>query len=340
MTTVDIRDVAREAGVSLGTVSNVLNRPHLVAATTRERVEEVIKRTGFIRNASARQLREGQTRTLGLVVHDVTNPFFTAVASAAADAANDRGYLVYLCNSGGSAGKEADFLRGLVEQQVRGVLLTPLASDSPAMQVVRARRTPMVLVDHPTEQDDQCSVAVDDVHGAELAVRHLIDQGHRDLAFVSGPWSIRQCTDRRAGVRRAMRRAKLGIKEHLREIVVPGLNAGGGAEAGEKLLAEGTLPSAIFCANDLLALGVMRVLLRAGVRVPDDVAIVGYDDIEFAAASTVPLSSIRQPVGRLAHLATELLLDECENPTNHVHQQVLLEPELVVRESSAAPGKV
>ncbi|WP_279582378.1 LacI family DNA-binding transcriptional regulator [Fodinicola feengrottensis] len=202
----DIRDVARVAGVSIGTVSNVLNRPHMVADTTRERVEEVIARTGFVRNASARHLRQGRTRTIGLVVQDVMNPFFTEVARAAEDAATDSGYLLYLCNSAGSPEKEAAYLRALVEQQVSGVLLTPLQEIPAVMNTLRARGTPVVLVDRASEQPDQCSTAVDDVHGGDLAASHLLSIGRRRIAFISSTWSIRQCADRRAGVRRALRR--------------------------------------------------------------------------------------------------------------------------------------
>jgi LacI family transcriptional regulator len=332
----DIRDVARLAGVSIGTVSNVLNRPHLVADTTRARVEQVIARAGFVRNASARHLRQGRTRTIGLVVQDVTNPFFTEVARAAEDAAADSGYLLYLCNSAGSADKEAAYLRALVEQQVSGVLLTPLWEIPAVVDTLRSRGTPVVLVDRASERPDQCSTAVDDVHGGDLAASHLIAIGRRRLAFLSSTLTIRQCADRRAGVRRALRRARLSVREHLRELVVPEMmTPAAGEQAAEQLIREG-LPDGIFCANDVLALGVLRGLLRRGVKVPQDVALIGYDDIEFAAASPVALSSIRQPTAAVSRRAGELLLEECDQPAEHRHQQLVFKPELVVRESTGS----
>ncbi|MCO6009837.1 substrate-binding domain-containing protein [Actinoallomurus purpureus] len=329
--TVGIKEVARRAGVSPGTVSNVLNRPERVAAATRARVEEAIREMGFVRNGSAATLRAGQSRAIGLVVLDVGNPFFVAVARGVEDVVSDRDHAVILCNSGESPEREARNLRVLAEQRVRGLLITPTDEDLSRLDLLRERGVAVVLVDH-FATGDVCSVAVDDVAGGNLAVAHLLDRGARRLAYVTGPLAIRQCADRRKGARRALRAAGLPARA-LEDIVVPEMNANGGGLAAEKLLA-GDLPDAIFCANDLLALGVLRALSQAGVRVPDDVALIGYDDIEFSSAAAVPLSSIRQPTYQLGKIATELLLDECDDPGGHAHQQIMFQPELVVRESS------
>jgi DNA-binding LacI/PurR family transcriptional regulator len=332
MVTVGIKEVARRAGVSPGTVSNVLNRPERVAAGTRSRVERAIRELGFVRNGSASTLRAGQSRVIGLVVLDVGNPFFVEVARGVEDVVSDRDHSVILCNSGESPDKEARNLRVLAEQRVRGVLITPAGEDDSGLRLLRDRGVAVVFVDH-SATGEVCSVAVDDVAGGDLAVRHLIDGGARRLAFVSGRQAIRQCTDRRRGALRAMEAAGLPAGD-LAEIEVPEMNAHGGRLAAETLLSEG-LPDAVFCANDLLALGVLRVLLQAGVRVPGDVALIGYDDIEFSSAAAVPLSSIRQPTYQLGKIATELLLDECDDPGGHAHQQIMFQPELVVRESTS-----
>jgi LacI family transcriptional regulator len=329
--TVGIREVAKRAGVSPGTVSNVLNRPERVAATTRARVEQAIRELGFVRNGSAATLRAGQSRAIGLVVLDVGNPFFVEVARGVEDVVSDRDHAVILCNSGESPGREARNLRVLAEQRVRGVLITPADEDLSRLERLRERGVAVVLVDHPAT-GDLCSVSVDDVAGGNLAVAHLLDRGAERLAYVTGPLAIRQCADRRKGGRRALRAAGSPARA-LEDVVVPEMNANGGGLAAEKLLA-GDLPDAIFCANDLLALGVLRALSQAGVRVPDDVALIGYDDIEFSSAAAVPLSSIRQPTYQLGKLATELLLEECDDPGGHAHQQIMFQPELVVRESS------
>jgi LacI family transcriptional regulator len=331
MVTVGIKEVARRAGVSPGTVSNVLNRPERVAAETRSRVERAISELGFVRNGSASTLRAGQSRAIGLVVLDVGNPFFVEVARGVEDVVSDRDHAVILCNSGESPQKEERNLRVLAEQQVRGVLITPALDDASSLLRLRDRGVAVVFVDHHAS-GDVCSVAVDDVAGGALATGHLIERGARRIAFVSGPVAIRQCSDRRHGAVRAMEEAGLPAGD-LREVLVPEMNAHGGRLAAERLLDDG-LPDAIFCANDLLALGVLRVLLQAGVRVPEDVAIIGYDDIEFTSAAAVPLSSIRQPTYQLGKIATELLLEECDDPEGHAHQQIMFQPELVVRESS------
>ncbi|MEV5751529.1 substrate-binding domain-containing protein [Actinoallomurus sp. NPDC052308] len=331
MVTVGIKEVARRAGVSPGTVSNVLNRPERVAATTRARVQQAIRELGFVRNGSAATLRAGQSRAIGLVVLDVGNPFFVEVARGVEDVVSDRDHAVILCNSGESPGREARNLRVLAEQRVRGVLITPADEDLSLLEDLRERGVAVVLVDHPAT-GDVCSVSVDDVAGGDLAVTHLLDRGAERLAYVTGPLGIRQCTERRKGARRALRTAGRPARA-LEDVVVPEMNASGGALAAEKLLSGG-LPDAIFCANDLLALGVLRALSQAGVRVPDDVALIGYDDIEFSSAAAVPLSSIRQPTYQLGKIATELLLEECDDPRGHAHQQIMFQPELVVRESS------
>jgi LacI family transcriptional regulator len=329
---VGIREVARAAGVSPGTVSNVLNRPERVAAATRRRVEHAISELGFVRNGSASTLRAGHSSSIGLMVLDLANPFFTDVARGVEDVASDRGYAVVLSSSGESAERERRNLLVLAEQRVRGVLITPVDDDSDALARIRERGTAVVLLDHPTPGASQCSVAVDDVAGGEMAAGHLLDRGAERITYISGPTTLRQCTDRRRGALRALR-ARGFPREALTEVVVPAMNARAGQEAGRSLLEDG-LPEAIFCANDLLALGVLRELLQAGVKVPADVALIGYDDIEFSAAAAVPLSSVRQPTYRLGRIATDLLLEECDDPEGHAHQQIMFQPELVVREST------
>lgn len=334
--TTSIKEVARHAGVSVGTVSNVLNRPDRVAEATRNRVLDAIEHLGFVRNDSARALRAGRTNALGLIVLDVANPFFTEVARGVEDVSSHAGSVVILCNSDDSVTKQETYLQVLQEQRVRGVLVTPAHESALPIDALRGRGMAVVLLDRTGERPDLCSVAVDDVAGGRLATDHLIAAGHETFAFVSGPLTIRQCDDRRSGMRRALRAAGLRVGTSARDVLVPAMNARSGAEAARRLLAGGTdnLPRAVLCANDLLAMGFMREMLRAGVRIPEDIALVGYDDIEFAAASAVPITSVRQPTYQLGQTAAELLLDECENPDVHAHQQVTFQPELVVRESS------
>jgi DNA-binding LacI/PurR family transcriptional regulator len=328
-----IKDVAAEAGVSVGTVSNVLNRPDIVAAATRDRVLAAIARLGFVRNESARQLRAGRSRSIGLVVLDVANPFFTDVARGAEAVADARDTLVLLCNTGEQPQRELRHLEMLEQQRVLGVLITPVDTKSPRIDAMISRGMPVVLVDRRANRRSCCSVSVDDVLGGRLAAAHLFAHGHRRIAFVGGPLSIQQVRERRRGTEKALGDAA----GDLTVLETATLSASAGRQAAEQLAAlpASRRPTGVFCANDLIALGLLQELTRCGLRVPDDVAVVGYDDIDNAAAAVVPLSSVRQPRELLGRTAAELLFQEIEEGTGHRHRQVVFEPELVVRESSA-----
>jgi LacI family transcriptional regulator len=330
-----IRDVAAEAGVSVGTVSNVLNRPELVAPATRVRVEEAIAALGFVRNESARQLRAGRSRTIGLVVLDVSNPFFTDVARGVEDAAAAAGLAVILCNSDQRVERERRYLELLEEHRVQGILITPVGTANEQLRLLRRRGTPVVLLDRGAPARNQCSTSVDDVYGGELATAHLVEQGHERIAFVGGPFGIKQVQDRHDGARRVVQRA--GLPESALVVVeTPALNFRSGRAAGAQIaeMPARERPTAAFCANDVLALGLLQEMTARQLRVPGDLALVGYDDIDFAAGAAVPLSSVRQPREQLGRAAAELLIEETAGDGRHSHRQLVFDPELVVRESS------
>ncbi|MCX5230154.1 LacI family DNA-binding transcriptional regulator [Streptomyces sp. NBC_00233] len=334
---VGIKDVAREAGVSVGTVSNVINQPDRVSPATLEHVRRVIARLGYVRSESARQLRAGRSRIMALLVLDMGNPFFVDIARGAERTARAAGLGVMVCNSDQNARDEADYLSLFAEQRVRGVLITPADPSGANLREFRRHGIASVLVDRVAGDDDAgCSVSVDDVVGGSLAIRHLAATGHRSFAYVSGPSHLQQIRDRREGALLALAEAGLPASA-LRELPAERLDVASGRDAGARLLGLADRPTAVFCANDLLALGVLQSLYAAGVRVPEDMAIVGYDDIEFAAAATVPLTSVRQPAFTLGAKAAELLLDETgERAADHRHEHVVLQPELVVRRSTLA----
>ena len=194
-----VKDVAARAGVSLGTVSNVLNRPDRVSAATRARVEEAMAELGFVRNESARQLRAGTSRTLAYVMLDASNPFFTDVAQGIEDAAEAVDLSLLLCNSGQREQREQAHLQLLQQQRVQGILVTPVDPESPLLDEIRRRGTPVVIVDRTRNDSTFCSVAVDDLLGGRLAVEHLVDRGHERVAFVGGPMALGQVRDRLEG---------------------------------------------------------------------------------------------------------------------------------------------
>lgn len=334
---VSVREVAARAGVSVGTVSNVLNRREAVRPATVERVEHAIRELGYVPNDAARQLRAGQSTTIALVVLDMGNPFFTDVARGAEERAVESGYTVLLANSDDSAERESAHLHQFERQRVAGVLLVPTADAQQRASQLRDHGVPVVLVDRGTDDATLASVAVDDVEGGRLAAQHLLDQGRRRLAFVGGPRELSQVRDRAAGAQAAV---DVTAGAQLTDVATAALTLDEGMAAGARvrdLVREGRC-DAVFAANDLLAIGVQQALLSGPdpVAIPGDVALVGYDDISFAAAAVVPISSVRQPRALMGATAVELLLREAGLGTNDVREHVVFEPELVVRASSTA----
>jgi LacI family transcriptional regulator len=324
-----ISDVARRAGVSVGTVSNVLNRPDRVTPTTRERVEAAIGELQFVRNGSARQLRAGTITTAGAVVLDIANPFFTDVARGIEDRLDEAGYTLMLASSDEQPEREARYLRLFEEHGVQGVMVVPATDDLTHLVDLHERGLRVVLLDRPSPVEVLSSVAVDDRAGAAAAAAHLLDLGHERLAFLNGPHTIRQCADRSTGLRAALADAGHDPDEAVVEITLATLNADGGQTGTQQVLALADRPTALLCVNDLAALGALRTLRAADVPVPSGMAVVGYDDVAFAAELATPLTSVRQPTHRLGHRAADLLLADDPAPSH-----VTFQPELVVRAST------
>lgn len=326
-----LRDVAKKAGVSVGTVSNVLNRPEVVALKTLERVQETILALNFVPNGFARQLRSGHSRTIGLIVPDVSNPFFTEVARGVEDSASKRDFAVFLCNSDESSAKEDKYISVLIEQQVRGVLITPANTKIDRISVMQERGIVVTLVDRELSNWKQSSVSVDDVNGGQIAIEYLVKLGHKSIVWVSGPKSIPQVADRARGVAKAAKVANIKIKH----VEVSLMNSAQGEVAAKKILECEALPTAIFCANDLLALGILRILLERKIKVPEQISLLGYDDIHFASSAAVPLSSIAQPAYQMGATAADLLINECEGGSGQEHRQIRFQPQLIERLSTA-----
>ena len=332
---VSVRDVAALAGVSLGTVSNVLNRPDKVAPGTVERVQSAIAQLGFVRNDSARQLRAGRSSTVGLIVLDGGNPFFTDVARGAEDAAMQKGLAVLVGNSDESVDREHTYVDLFEERRVAGLLISPAGDDLGRLERLRDQGTAVVLVDRRADDEHFASVSVDDVAGGRIAVTHLTAIGRRRIAFVGGPFGIRQVTDRHSGAVAAAEASGAALE------VIPttSLSVLEGRRVGEEIQARPAAdrPDAVFAANDLLAVGLEQAfIMRGSIRVPEEIAIVGYDDIAFAEAAVVPLTSVRQPAQDLGRRAIELLLAQVDQGQGTDQLHVEFTPELVVRQSTVA----
>lgn len=331
---VGIRKVAEHAGVSVGTVSNVVNRVPTVTESNIEKVTASMRALGFVRNDLARQLRMGAGSTIGLVVLNVSNPFFADLAHALEAEAERHGNIVILGSSDQDPAREDRYVELFEEQRVRGLLIAPLDGASDRVSGVVERGTPVVLFDSSVDPDRFCSVTLDGDAGGYLAVQHLIETGRRRIVFAGGPAT--QVKERLHGAKRAS-------SEHpgTSIVVMPtvDLTVEDGRRIGDAVLAlpAAERPDAIFAANDLLAVGVLQSLILApDVRVPEDIALIGYDDIDFAASTMVPLSTIRQPRDLIAVKALELLREEGDPDVLHTHGRHVFAPELVVRRSTPA----
>lgn len=334
---VGITEVARRAGVSPGTVSNVLNRPERVAEATRLRVEAAITELDYVRNSSGSSLRSGRSESVGLLVLDVTNPFFTEVARGVEDEAAGSGLAVVLLNSAEKRERQQRNVRLLAEQRAAGAVVMPVDDDLSDLLWLSRQGTFWVALDRgDVAEDVGCSVSVDNHAGGMAAGRHLIGLGHETVTFLTGPFAIEQVRRRHEGLRDAFTEAGLDPDARVRVVEQPLLNPEQGERAVDAILSGGPRqrPQAVFCANDQLALGVMKGLGQRGLRVPEDMSVVGYDNVDFADLVHPGLTTVAQPKYELGRAAMRLLESEL-NHGEHVHERLLFTPELVVRGSTA-----
>ncbi|BDZ64438.1 LacI family DNA-binding transcriptional regulator [Agromyces mangrovi Wang et al. 2018] len=331
---IGIREVAAHAGVSLGTVSNVLNGLPSVTPRNADKVRRAMDELGFVPNANARQLRASKTNSIGMVVLNIANPFFAEVAHDAQGVAESHGTDIVIASSDQEQSREDRYLGMFEESRVRGLIVAPVNGVTQRMQQVAARGTPIVLLDEHVDAARFCSVSLDGTVGGYTAARHLIDLGRRRLGFVGGP--LLQVADRVSGVGKAIAESPGAI---LAMFETPDLTVEQGRAAAHRIAAlpERDRPDGVFAGNDLVALGLLQGLAEQGISVPDDIALVGYDDIDYARTAAIPLTSIAQPHSRIAEEAIRLLLEEeSDSGGAHQHQEVRLTPELVVRASTVS----
>ena len=296
------------------------------------RVQTVMDELGFVRNDLARQLKMGGGTTLGMIVLNVANPLFGELAHACEEAAEALGHTVILGSSDQLAEREDHYVDLFEQQRVKGMLIASVGGATPRIHRLAHRGMPVVLFDSSSGEGPFCSVALDGTMGGYQATTHLISTGRRRIVYLGGPLS--QVGDRLHGAEKAVAGVQ-GVS--LVHIDTADQTIRDGRRVGEDLAAlpAHQRPDAIFAANDLLALGAMQALILAdGIDIPRDIAIVGYDDIDYAASAIVPLSSVRQPIERLASEAVRRLLDDAARGADHVHEHLLLPPTLVVRSSS------
>lgn len=325
-----IEDVARIAQVSIATVSRCLHRPEMVSPDTRDRVMAAVAQTGYTLNTAAQGLRQRRSNTVLVVVPDIGNTFFSEVLSGIEAVARAAGLTMLIGDTGFDRDREAALVRYLVNGRADGALLLVAPLDDWFLRAANARGVaPVVMISEPGPQPGAVSVSIDNEAAAEAAVRHLIAAGHRRIAHLAGPGNTGLTRLRHAGYARALAEAGLPVEHAL---VLPGdFTLASGRAAFARFAALDPRPTAIFCANDETAMGFVAAAHRTGVRVPDDVSVVGFDDIHFAKAFLPALTTIRQPRAEMGAAAMRLLLDIL---AGEAPAPVRLPWEMVVREST------
>ncbi|MCX7946907.1 MAG: LacI family transcriptional regulator [Hydrogenophilus sp.] len=308
-----IREVAVRAGVSPSTVSHIINNTRFVAPETRERVLAAMAELNYRPNVLARSLRRGETRTLGLILPDSANPFFAEVARAIEDAAFRAGYNVILGNTENDLAREQVYVDVFVQKQVDGLIFVATGDQSPSLEELLRLELPVVVVDRQLPGLHVDSVLTDNLQGGLMATRYLLSRGYRRIGCITGPSHLTPSAERVVGYRQALLEAGVAIDESL--IRRGDFHPHSGYALTHELLRLAQPPAALFVCNDMMALGALRALAEAGLRVPADCAVVGFDDIELASYAHPPLTTIRQDKGALAETAVQFLVERIANPS-------------------------
>jgi len=328
-----IKDIARKAKVSYATVSRALNHRYGVKRETRERVLEAASALNYSPNALARGLVSRRTLSMGLLVPDITNPFFAEVARGVEDGAQEAGYSIFLCNANWDRSREERHLALLAEKRVDGIIMAPVADRADAVETGLPAGIPLVYVNSAPRGTENSYVVIDNVRGGCLAVQHLIDAGYQTIGFIGASEDSATLEERLAGFRLAMRRNGRDVEESF--IQLGDFHRETGYHIIQDMIQAGRVPRAVFCENDLLALGVMQGARDKGLAVPEDLAIVGFDDIPLASYPEIRMSTVCQPKCDMGRMAVGILLDKlAADDPGAVSRRILLEPELVVRRSS------
>lgn len=330
-----IKDVALRAGVSVTTVSHVVNDTRHVSAKGRERVEEAIRELGYVPNAMARSLKSNTTSTLGMLIPNSSNPYFAEIVRIVEDRCFGAGYTLVLCNTDDEPRRQSVYLQVLAERRIDGLIVvsTGAGDDDSLVTQLHGLRIPTVLVDREIA-DPACDL-VETAHmqGGLLAVRHLLSLGHKRIACIGGPVGVMPSEQRIEGWRMAL--AEAGAVPNADALLWRGgFTSQGGYEAMHAILRTEHAPSAVFVCNDLMAIGALRAAHESGVHVPDDLSIVGFDDIELSAYTSPPLTTVAQPKERIGALAVDMLLERVGGKRRDA-RKVVLQPELRVRASTA-----
>jgi LacI family transcriptional regulator len=331
---ITIYDIAKELDVSVSTVSRVLNGFEYVKESTRRRVLETAERLGYVANVQARSLAGGRSNIIGVVVPRINNSYFSLVVSSIDDELTKAGLNLLLYTTHRHTGNEDHYVRTITTGMTDGlILVVPIASAS-YLNILQKHQFPYVIIDHHDPTDKSCVVSATNWQGAYDAVTHLLELGHQRIACVTGLMTLSSSRERLAGYKAAL--TDHGTAIHAEYIIEGDYWEPQGYEAGKKLLALPKRPTAIFAANDFTAFGVMRAVWEFGLSIPQDISIVGFDDVSQAPFTRPPLTTVHQPLEQMGRAATKLLLSLLENPS-HPPEYIEFPTQLIIRESSSQP---
>lgn len=332
-----IKDIAALTGVHLSTVSRVINGDPRISEKTRKDVLSVVEKMDYIPNKIAQGLKTKKTFTLGMLIPDITNPFFSEVARGAEDEANKNGYNIILCNSDDKLLKERTYLEVLKGRRVDGLILGTVHIKDESVLKLNKNNFPYVSVSRSIEGTNKNCITIDDMAGGMYATEHLIKLNHRRIAHISGPLKTKSAVDRLKGYKEALKKYNIPYIEDL--VVAGDFKITGGHSAMKKLLKLGELPTAIFAANDLLALGAMEAIREGGFNIPGDFSLVGFNDIPVASLVYPPLTTIRQPMHRIGSLAVSMLIKIIEE-RGLAQEEITLKPRLIIRQSTKSLAQI
>lgn len=324
-----IRDVAKQAKVSIGTVSNVLNNPSRVSVDTRKRVRDAIDILGFVPQSMTSKGNEN-SKLIGLVLPLSNNPFYEELAQGLEDAVSTEGYRVLIGYSREDESIEYQIITSMSEANFRAVVVTPVGSRTNVFEKFIDNDIRLAFVSQAAERPNQCSVAIDQVAGGFMGIEYLHSLGHKKILWLSGPEHHHQSNQRYIGITQAA--TKFGID--LSVMNSPSLDFLSGEHMAPLILEAGPLPDAIFCANDTTALGVMNYFYKQGIKIPEQVSVLGFDNVSYAESALIPLSTVSQTPFHLGYTMGNQLIEELNGGEGHLHQHVTIKPQIVERAST------
>jgi LacI family transcriptional regulator len=332
-----IKDVALRANVSTTTVSHVVNRTRFVSDKARREVELAIRDLKYVPSAVARSLKSNATKTIGMLIPNCSNPYFAEIVRSVEDHCFGAGYALILCNTDDDPHRQAAYLQVISEKRIDGAIIISTGEDKDLLRLLKGLSIPTVLVDREIKEMNCDLVETAHFQGALMATEHLIGLGHRRIACLAGPKSLNSSAQRIKGWRTAL--AKGGLSADASDLLRHSdFSSQGGFSTMQSILGSPLLPTAVFVCNDLMCIGALSAAHEAGVRVPQDISLIGFDDIELARFASPALSTISQPKHRIGVAAVDLLLERIQGGRVEA-RQVILQPELIVRNSTARINK-